>query len=236
MIFEMRQYLVARGRMADLHDRMENHLPDLFARHRIRVAARWTAIAGPRTPMFCYVMQWDDLNQREAVWGEFYADPDWARVRAATNAGSELVEGQELVFLRPHPVLPPHTTGDTPARVGGLHQLITQRVAVGRTAEVTGFLGDSYLPALRSAGAGILGVFDLISGPGMPAMVICAAWEGESAWRAGWAAVEADSRLQAACDRQRESFGATLFGSSDTFLMEPAPYALPYASLTFPIV
>lgn len=231
MIFEMRQYFVARGRMADSHDRMRNHLPDLFAKHRIRVAARWTAVAGARLPMFCYMMQWDDLAERETGWAAFYADPEWARIRTLTNAGSELVEGQELVFLRPHPALPLHT-GAAPARIGGLHQLITQKVLVGRNAEVAGFLHDTYLPRLRAAGAGVTGLFDMISGPGMPNLVLALAWADETAWRRGWAAFDADDEVRAAFERQRGEFGATLFAGSDGLLLEPAPYALPYASLT----
>ena len=232
MIFEMRQYFVARGRMADARDRMQNHLPGLFAKHRIRVAASWSVVAGPRLPIFCYIMQWVDLAEREASWAAFYADPEWARIRALTNAGSELVEGQELVFLRPHPALPLHS-GAAPGRAGGLHQLIVQRVLVGRNAEVTGFLHDTYLPRLRAAGAEIMGLFDVLSGPGMPGIVLCIAWTDESAWRRGWAAFEADEQVNAAQWHQRKAFGAALFGISDIFLMEPDPHALPYSSLTF---
>src|SRR5271154_4489481 len=126
MIFEMRQYLIDRGRMNDNHARMRDHLPALLEKHGVRVVGRWSALSGPRMPLFCYIMEWRDLAEREARWGAFYADPEWPRIRAATNAGSELVEGQELVFLQPHPAFE-HDDSDLSRRVGGIHQIVTQK-------------------------------------------------------------------------------------------------------------
>jgi len=230
MIFEMRQYLIDRGRMNDNHDRMKNHLPALLEKHGVRVVGRWEALAGPRMPLFCYIMEWRDFSEREARWGAFYADPEWPRVRAATNAGSELVEGQELVFLQPNPAIE-QVEADLGRRIGGVHQIITQKIAIGQNPAVAEFLRTVWLPRLRAAGAHVIGVCDMISGPGMPNVVMLFAWEDETQWRRGWSEFQNDPAVLAAFAAQRRQFGRTLFGSNDTFLLEPVPYALPFASL-----
>ncbi|NGN44625.1 hypothetical protein G6N74_26550 [Mesorhizobium sp. CGMCC 1.15528] len=230
MIFEMRQYLIERGRMNDNHDRMENHTPALLSKHGIRVIGRWSALAGPRMPLFCYIMEWKDFAEREASWASFYADPEWARIRAQTNAGSELVEGQELVFLRPSPAFE-QVEADLDRRIGGVHQIITQKILVGQNNAVTDFLSTTYLPRLRAAGAHVIGVCDMISGPTMPNIVMLVAWPDEQAWWKGWRGFQNDAELLEGFRKQRAELGTTLFGTSDTFVLEPASYALPFASL-----
>lgn len=230
MIYELRQYLIDRGRMEDNHDRMANHTPALLARHGVRVIGRWEAVAGPRMPNFCYIMEWRDFAEREACWAAFYADPEWPRIRAATNAGSELVQASNLMFLRPNPVFR-QDEGPADARLGGLHQLITQKIAIGLSAEVNAFLETTWLPTARAAGARIMGVCDMVSGPELPAMVMLLAWPDEAAWRSGWKALCGHPALRAAYATQRTRFGQTLLGSSEVLLLEPASYNLPFASL-----
>jgi len=230
MIFEMRQYLIDRGRMNDNHSRMRDHLPGLLEKHGVRVVGRWSALSGPRMPLFCYIMEWRDFAEREARWGAFYADPEWPRIRAATNAGSELVEGQELVFLQPHPAFE-QDDSDLTRRVGGIHQIVTQKTAIGQNGAVAEFLRETYLPRLRAAGAHVMGICDMISGPGMPNIVMLFAWEDEKAWFRGWREFQNDPAVLGAFAAQRGQLGRALFGSNDTFLLEPAAYALPFASL-----
>jgi hypothetical protein len=230
MIFEMRQYLIDRGRMNDSHARMRDYLPPLLEKHGIRVVGRWSALSGPRMPLFCYIMEWPDHAEREARWGAFYADPEWVRVRAATNAGSELVEGQELVFLQPHASFA-QVDADLARRVGGVHQIVTQKIAIGQNPAIAAFLRDIYLPRLRAAGGHVIGVCDTISGPGMPNIVMLFAWEDEKSWFRGWREFQNDPVLLEAFAAQRAAFGRALFGANDTFLLEPAAYALPFASL-----
>jgi hypothetical protein len=230
MFFEMRQYLIDRGRMADNHERMREHVPPLLTKHGIRVVGRWGALSGPRMPLFCYVMEWADLNERDERWAAFYADPEWARLRAATNAGSELVQGQELVFLRPNAAFD-QIDADLDRRIGGVHQIVTQRILIGQNAKLADFLRSTYLPALRAAGAHVIGVCDAVSGPVMPNIVMFVAWPTEQAWWDGWRSFQDDPKIVEAFRRQRAEFGAALLGPSDTFVLEPAPYALPFASL-----
>lgn len=230
MLYEMRQYLIDRGRMDDNHDRMENHTPPLLKRHGINVVGRWAALAGPRAPMFCYIMEWTDFAEREAAWAAFYGDPEWPRVRAATNAGHEMVQENHLVYMRPNPAFR-QEEADSRRRIGGLHQIIVQKTAIGQNAAVADFLGSTYVPRVTAAGAHVIGICDMVSGSAMPAIVTLLAWPDERAWLEGSLAFESDPAMREAYSRQRETLGGTLLGSAEITVARPAAYALPYASL-----
>ena len=230
MIFEMRQYVIARGRMSDNHDRMLNHLPALLSRHNIRVVGRWTAVAGPKLPMFCYIMEWRDFAEREACWASFYADEEWARIRSETNAGSELVESYELAFLKPNPAWSPKAS-DASREIGGVHQMIVQQTLIGHAGAVNSFLAETWLPCVVGAGAHVIGLCDMVSGPGMPNIVILLAWADERAYWTGWRGMDRNEMIQEASRHQRSRYGTTLFGVSESALLEPLAGALPFASL-----
>jgi len=134
------------------------------------------------------------------------------------------------VCARPNPAFR-QVDADLDRRIGGLHQIITQKTMVGQNPALADFLSATYFPRLRAAGAHIIGACDLISGPGMPATVMLFAWPDETAWVRGWRHFQDDTELLDAFRRQRAQYGTTLFGSSDTYLLEPASYALPFASL-----
>ncbi|MCV0394936.1 MAG: NIPSNAP family protein [Rhizobiaceae bacterium] len=230
MLYEMRQYLIDRGRLDDNHARMRDHTPPLLEKHGVEVAGRWAALAGPRTPMFCYIMEWRDFAEREKAWGAFYADPEWPQVRAATNAGSEMVQENHLFYMRPNPAFR-QEEGDSRRRLGGVHQITVQKIAIGQNPAVADFLGSTYIPRLEAAGAHVIGICDLVSGPGLPAIVSIVAWPDAATWLAGGRAFESDGAMRAAYQKQRDTLGATLLGSAETIVADPAPYALPYASL-----
>lgn len=221
MIYELRLYSVAPGRMADVHERFAVHLPALFERHGVKLAGRWSAVAGPDAPRFVYLIAYRDYAEREAVWNGFYKDADWWRIRADTNAGHEMVERHDLFFLKPNAAWDLPQADEAP--VGGLHELVQQQVAPGRNADANEFLRQTYLPALREAGARVLGVFDMAAGSGMQKIVLLHAWPDAAAWHAGRTRIETDGRLQAAFAAQRKETGTTFFLRSEVNLLDPSP-------------
>lgn len=229
MIYELRLYSVAPGRMADVHDRFGTHLPALFARHGVHCVGRWAALAGPDAPRFVYLLAYRDYAQREATWAGFYQDDDWWKVRAATNAGHEMVERHDLFFLKPNAVWPATDAPDAP--VGGLHELVQQQVAPGRNADANTFMKEIYLPALREAGAQVLGLFDMAAGSGMQKVVQLIAWPDAATWHAGRRRIEAHEGLRAAYAAQRAQHGTTFFERGEVNLLEPAPGAVVRAAL-----
>lgn len=220
MIYELRLYAIARSRMADQHARFAGHLPPLFRRHAVPCVGAWTAMAGAATPRFVYLLAYRDYAEREAVWGSFFADADWPRVRDETNGGHEFVERHDLFFLKPN-VAWQADQAVIDRSPGVIHELEMQQVMLGQGPATGKFLADSYLPCLREAGAQTLGVFDVASGVGLPKLVMLHAWPDANAWRRGRQAMEASARLSQAFSGQRKTLGNSLFGHAEVNLLEP---------------
>ncbi|NDZ18145.1 NIPSNAP family protein [Variovorax sp. WS11] len=221
MIYELRLYSVAPGRMADVHTRFNEHFPALFAKHGVDCVARWNAVAGPDAPRFVYLMAYRDYAHREAVWASFYADAQWWRIRAETNAGHEMVERHDLFFLKPNAAWP--AASDAEAPVGGLHELVQQQIAPGQNANANVFLKETWLPSVREAGGRVLAVWDVASGAGMQKIVLLYAWPDAATWHAGRQAMDRSEALREAFAEQRRTHGTALFERAEVNLLDPAP-------------
>lgn len=223
MIYELRLYSVAPARMADVHSRFNEHLPAMFARHGVNCVARWHALAGPDAPRFVYLLAYRDYAEREATWASFYQDPEWLRIRTETNAGHEMVERHDLFFMKPNAAWKLDASPDDVA--GGLHELVQQEVAPGRNGDANRYLAETWLPALREAGARLLGVFDMAAGAGMPKIVLLLGWPDAATWHAGRLQLDAHAGLQTALVEQRKRMGTTVLQRAEVNLLAPAPGA-----------
>ena len=222
MIYELRLYAVAPGRLADVHVRFAEHLPVLFQRHGVECVGRWSALAGPDAPRFVYLLAYRDYAHRESVWASFYQDPEWWRVRAETNAGHEMVLRHDLFFLKPNAVWQ-KASASPEQTIGGLHELIQQDIAPGQGANANRFLEENWLPAMRGAGARVLGVFDMAAGAGMQKMVVILAWPDAATWYEASKAIEIHAGLRAQLQQQRREFGSAVIERAEVNLLEPAP-------------
>lgn len=227
MIHELRLYTVVPGRMDVAFRRFKDHLPALFARHGIRNVGRWSATAGPDGPMFAYMMTYEDLAERERQWTGFYGDPEWSGIRARTQGDEEATERFAIHFLRPSPFWTP--PGDPQRTVGGVHDLVFSEIALGKAGAANAFLADTYLPALRAAGAEIMLAADFVSGPALPRIALMFAWRDGTARQDGWRRLGTDPALHHALSQQRRAFGRALLGRTDTYVLEPTDFALPQA-------
>jgi hypothetical protein len=220
MIFEMRFYAVTHGRTADANLRFTGQLPELFSRHDVQCVGAWNALSGPGTPRFVYLLAYRDFAHREAAWTSFYADPQWAKVRAETNAGHEMIEQHDLFFLKAN-VAWQLETASLVTSAGEVHEIIMQQIAPGKNSAVNEFLNYTWLHALRKEGGRNLGIFDMVSGYGMPQIVMINAWPDMATWQRGRLSMDLTGELQQAFDTQRHSLGQPLFGRTELNLLAP---------------
>lgn len=213
---ELRLYAVAPGRMDDMIQRVQVDLASLFPRHGVLPLAGWQQVAGPGAPLFIYLTPWRHMQERTRNWGGFYADPDWAEVRTRTNAGSELVQRYDILFLRA--VVPWQDDARDRAPVPGmLDEMVIQDVAMGQTPMVREALLEGMVPAYHEAGAVVRGVFDVMSGRPLPSVVLFVRWP------------DAQTRIQAAAGLARRlagwraAAGAPLLERADHHLMHGVP-------------
>jgi hypothetical protein len=210
MLYEVRIYAVAPGRNADIEARMLGAVPDLFRAHGMRAVAHWTAVAGLDLPAFIYVLEWTDMTSREAGWARFYADERWWRIRADTNAGSELVERYGLWLMRPNPAWTSPIVPFGRETEHELHELIVYGVEIGQGAKVVSTLQQAVFPAVERAGGRVVAALDMAAGLRVPATALILAWPDFVTRTVGWSALERLSAVE-----------ANSLGRRDVYLLHP---------------
>ncbi|NMM11062.1 MAG: NIPSNAP family protein [Polaromonas sp.] len=101
MIYELRTYHCAPGRLPALNDRFQSITLKFWEKYGIRQVGFWTALIGPSNQTLTYMLQWESLAERETKWNAFAADPEWLLKRAETEAKAIIVERIENYILAP---------------------------------------------------------------------------------------------------------------------------------------
>ena len=99
-IHELRIYDVIPGRMPAMHARFANVTSKLFDKHGIRVVAYWENLIG-QSNQLVYLVEWENLAEREARWDRFAADPEWIAARAKSEEDGPIVARVTNSILKP---------------------------------------------------------------------------------------------------------------------------------------
>ena len=101
LVYELRIYHPAPGKLAALNARFRDHTLGLFARHGMRNIAYWNEQPTEATPegRVVYVLAYPSRAAREASWKAFGADPEWRAVVAQSEAGGKIVAKVDSVFM-----------------------------------------------------------------------------------------------------------------------------------------
>lgn len=91
MLYELRVYELIRESKEGTHYRFENYTVPLFKKHGFRIIGFWETIIGPNTPTLTYILQWTDLNERQAKFDAFFNDPEWIEALRVTAAGGPYI-------------------------------------------------------------------------------------------------------------------------------------------------
>jgi NIPSNAP len=89
VIYELREYVAAPGRVESLHERFRQHTLGLFARHGLNVVGYWHHDDDPAR--IVYLLNFRDEVSRETAWEQFQADPDWKRTKEESEAEGPIV-------------------------------------------------------------------------------------------------------------------------------------------------
>jgi len=101
MIHELRIYQATPGRLPDLLRRFETITLGLWDRHNIRQAGFWTTLVGESSQRLTYLLQWNDLAERDQRWTAFQSDPEWLAKRAETERNGPIVADISSQLLTP---------------------------------------------------------------------------------------------------------------------------------------
>ena len=101
MIYELRIYHCAPGRLPDLNKRFETITLKIWERFGIRHSGFWTVLIGENNHDLYYLLEWKDLAERDALWNAFIADPEWLKARAETEKDGPLITSLSNYMLSP---------------------------------------------------------------------------------------------------------------------------------------
>jgi hypothetical protein len=101
MIYELRTYEAAPGKIAALQARFRDHTTGLFERHGMQIIGFWTYAHGGWSDQLIYLLAFEDVADRDAKFAAFEADPEWQKARAASEADGTLTRRIRSDLLRP---------------------------------------------------------------------------------------------------------------------------------------
>jgi hypothetical protein len=101
MLYELRIYHAAPGKLPALNKRFETITLKLWEKHGIRQVGFWTTLIGESNHDLYYMLVWDNLVDRETRWGAFSSDPEWLSARAETERDGPLLTSLSNYILAP---------------------------------------------------------------------------------------------------------------------------------------
>jgi hypothetical protein len=101
MIHELRIYECVPGKLPALHKRFEATTLKMWAKHGIRQVGFWTTLIGETNQTLTYLIEWENLAEREEKWTAFMRDPEWIAARAETEKDGPIVAKITNSILQP---------------------------------------------------------------------------------------------------------------------------------------
>jgi hypothetical protein len=101
MLYELRIYHAAPGKLPALNQRFTNHTLGFWDRYGIRQVGFWTQQIGDNNTDLYYMLEWESLAEREKKWNAFAADAEWLKVRAETEKDGPLITHLSNMILAP---------------------------------------------------------------------------------------------------------------------------------------
>ena len=101
-VYELRTYTVLPARLPALHKRFAEHTMKLFEKQGMRNEMYWTPTDDLRKDnTLIYVLSHESQEAADRSWKAFQADPDWIKVRDASEAdGKILAKPPERVYMK----------------------------------------------------------------------------------------------------------------------------------------
>ena len=101
MIYELRIYHATPGKLKALNQRFETTTLRFWDKHGIRQVGFWTPLIGESNNDLYYIIEWENLAEREQKWNSFMSDPEWIKARAATEVDGPLYSHITNMILTP---------------------------------------------------------------------------------------------------------------------------------------
>ena len=99
-VFELRTYYTNEGKLPDLQARFRNHTTKLFQKHGMKNVGYWVPQDAPASAnTLIYIISHESRDAAKKSWADFVADPEWKKVREASEANGKIVSKVESVYM-----------------------------------------------------------------------------------------------------------------------------------------
>ena len=97
-VYEIRTYTAAEGKLEALKTRFRDHTITIFNRHHMKSVGYWVPEDAPLNNTLIYILEHASREEAKKNWDEFRADPEWVKVKAASEAQGPVTTKVESVF------------------------------------------------------------------------------------------------------------------------------------------
>jgi hypothetical protein len=99
-VYELRTYHTLPGRLDALIARFRDHTTTLFEKHGMRNVGYWVPADTPASQnTLIYILEHDSREAAKKSWDDFQNDPEWKKVRDASEADGKIVEKIDSVYM-----------------------------------------------------------------------------------------------------------------------------------------
>jgi hypothetical protein len=99
-VYELRVYHANEGKLDDLLKRFREHTTGLFEKHGMKNVAYWTPLDDPlKGKTLIYILAHPSREAAASNWKAFVDDPEWQKVRDASELNGKLVDKVDSTFM-----------------------------------------------------------------------------------------------------------------------------------------
>lgn len=99
-IYELRTYTAADGKLDAVSARFRDHTVQIFKRHNMKSVGYWLPSEGPMAgTTLIYILEHPSREEARQNWAAFNADPEWQKVKAASEVDGKIVAKADSVFM-----------------------------------------------------------------------------------------------------------------------------------------
>ena len=86
-VYELRMYHTNEGKLDALESRFRDHTVGIFSRHNMKSVGYWVPQDPPGSGnLLIYILEHPSRQEADKNWAAFNADPEWQKVRDASEA------------------------------------------------------------------------------------------------------------------------------------------------------
>ena len=157
VFFELRTYYCNLGKLDDLLTRFNNHTMKLFEKHGMVNLAYWLPMDNQENKLV-YLLGFQSHEQRDKAWEDFSNDPEWKRVRDASQVDGPIIDSIASWFLTYTDYSPKLKAQDLSSRIFSQRTYYTNE---GKLADLNSRFRDHTLKIFENNGMTNIAYFNL---------------------------------------------------------------------------